>query len=199
MASGRCGSNLGEDLCFFMLSSCGVGCAGGRDTRLCAKTRYAINYRLLDSTISIAADQKASARPTGSNEKRKSEPQPVISTEGTTQSGLKRRSDSPASSTKRAKVIKPGKIEDDLVLLNISRELGVKWMDVGVALGMKFMDLKNTIVDNPQIQHDLKPMEMLQKWKSRAVDYMYATLASALEKVGLHTCAQTYCYAQNND
>ncbi len=94
-------------------------------------------------------------------------------------------------------MIKPGKIEDDVVLLNIGNELGDKWMDVGVALGMKFRDLKNTIEDNPQIQHHLKPMEMLQKWQTRAADsFTYATLASALETVGHVTCAQAYCYEQ---
>ncbi len=81
--------------------------------------------------------------------------------------------------------------------MKIGRELGDQWMDVGVALGTKFMDLKNTIENNPKIKHHLKPMEMLQKWQSKAGDsFTYATLASALEEVGLNTCAQTHCYEQ---
>ena len=122
------------------------------------------------------------------------EPKPVTRTEETTQSSRKRGRDAdpPASNPKRAKVIQPGKIEGDQVLMKIGRELGVKWMDVGVALGMNFMDLKNTIKDNHNIEHHLK---MFQKWKSKAGDsFMYATLASALEEVGLDTCAQTHCY-----
>ncbi len=66
-------------------------------------------------------------------------------------------------------------------------------MKVGVALGMKYMDLKHTIENDPKIPHHLKPMEMFQKWRSTAGDFFtYETLAPALEKVGLHTCAQTY-------
>ncbi len=62
-------------------------------------------------------------------------------------------------------------------------------MDVGVELGMEYKDLKNTIENNPKIQHHLQPMEMLQKWRSKAGDsFTYATLASALEEVGLNTC-----------
>ena len=117
----------------------------------------------------------------------------------TTQSGRKRRreSDSSAVSPNRAKVLKPGKIEDDLVLMKIGEELGDKWINVGVALRMKFRDLKNTIEDNPRIPHHLKPMEMFQKWQSTAGDsFTYATLASALERVSLVTCAQTHCYEQ---
>ena len=163
-------------------------------------TIFTENHDAVDLALTSAGAQKASAKPTRSSQKRKSAPQLVTKTEETTRrSDLKRRRESEpiASSSKRARVIKPGKIEDDVVLLNISRELGVKWMDVGVALGMKFMDLKNTIEDNPQIQHHLKPMEMLQKWQTRAADsFTYATLASALETVGHVTCAQAYCYEQ---
>ena len=115
----------------------------------------------------------------------------------TTQSSRKRGRDAdpPASNPKRAKAIQPGKIEGDQVLMKIGRELGVKWMDVGVALGINFIDLKHTIKDDHNIEHHLKPMEMFQKWKSKAGDsFTYATLASALEEVGLDTCAQTHCY-----
>ncbi len=68
-------------------------------------------------------------------------------------------------------------------------------MDVGVELGMNFMDLDSTIKDNRNIEHHHRPMVMFQKWKSKAGDsFTYATLASALEEVGLDTCAQTHCY-----
>ncbi len=148
----------------------------------------------------MSADvQKQSAKPTRSKGKRKSEPQSATSTVETTQSGRKRRreSDSSAVSPKRAKVLKPGKIEDDLVLVTIGEELGDKWMNVGVALGMKYRDLKSTIKDDRSIEHHLKPMEMFQMWQSKAGDsFTYATLATALERVGLVTCAQTHCYEQ---
>ena len=138
--------------------------------------------------------QNASARPTG---KRKSEPQSATNTEEATQSDRKHVSNPPAVSPKRAKAIRPGKIEGDQVLMKIGRELGDKWMDVGVALGMKYKDLKNTIEDNPRIPHHLKPMEMFQMWQSKAGDsFTYATLATALEEVALDTCAQTNCYEQ---
>ena len=139
--------------------------------------------------------QNASARPTGSNEKRKSAS--ATNTEEAKQSGQKHVSDPPAVSPKRAKVLKPGKIESDQVFMKIGNELGDKWMNVGVALGMKYKDLKNTIKDDHNIEHHLKPMEMFQMWKSKAGDSCtYATLATALEEVGLDTCAQTYCYEQ---
>ena len=81
--------------------------------------------------------------------------------------------------------------------MSIGDELKDKWVNVGVALGMKFKDLKHTIEDNPKIQNHFKPMEMFQMWQSTAGDSCtYATLASALERVGLVTCAQTYCYNQ---
>ena len=149
--------------------------------------------------LMTAGAQNASGRPTESSEKGKSEPKPVTRTEETTQSGRKRGRDPPASNPKRPKVIRPGKIEGDQVLMKIGRKLGVKWMDVGVELGMKYEDLKNTIKDDHNIEHHLKPMDMFQKWKSKAGDsFTYATLASALEEVGLDTCAQTHCY-MNND
>ena len=147
--------------------------------------------------IMTAGAQNASGGPTESSEKRKSEPKPVNRTEETTQSSRKRGKDAdpPASNPKRAKVIQPGKIECEQVLMKIGRELGNQWIDVGVALGMGYQDLKNTIDDNPKIAHHLKPMEMFQKWKSKAGDsFTYATLASALEEVGLDRCAQTHCY-----
>ncbi len=139
-----------------------------------------------------AGAQKASATPTRTSEAQ------LFNTEEATQSGRKhsRESDPPAVSPKRAKVLKPGKIEGDQLLRKIGKELGVEWMDVGVALGMDFMGL-NTIENNPTIQHHLKPINMFQKWKREAGDSCtYAILASALEEVGLVTCAQTYCYEQ---
>ncbi|XP_064386220.1 uncharacterized protein LOC135334795 isoform X4 [Halichondria panicea] len=139
--------------------------------------------------------QNASGGPTESSEKGKSEPKLVTKTEETTQSGRKRGRDPPASNQKRAKAIRPGKIEGDQVLMKIGRKLGDEWMDVGVALGMEYMDLKNTIESNPKIPHHLKPMEMFQKWKNKAGDsFTYATLATALEEADLDTCAQTNCY-----
>ena len=92
-------------------------------------------------------------------------------------------------------MVKSGKIENDLVLMDVSEELGDKWMKVGLALGIEFSVLKHTIEDNPRIPHHLKPMEMLQKWKSLARDsFTYKTLATALEKAKLFTCAHTHCY-----
>ncbi len=92
------------------------------------------------------------------------------------------------------KVINPeDKIQDE-VLLKISEEIGSKWINVGIELGIKYHDLKNTIDDDPKIKHTLKPMEMLQTWKKMAgKSFTYETLAKALKKVGLRTCALKYC------
>ncbi len=91
-------------------------------------------------------------------------------------------------------VKKSGKISDS-VLMKVSKDLGDKWMEVGVELGIEFSILRNTIEDDTKIPHTRKPMEMLQKWKSLARDdFTYETLATALEEVDLKTCALTHCY-----
>ncbi len=124
----------------------------------------------------------------------------AVSEKTITGRGRKRTSDgagAPASSPKRTKkpMVKPGKVEGDRVLRKLSQELGDKWMDVGIELGLKYDDLKNTIEDDPKIPHKRKPMDMLQTWKKSAGDdFTYQTLATALENVGLNTCAQTHCY-----
>ena len=179
------------------LTSAGAQKASAKPTRSSQKRKSAPPKTEETTRRSGLKRRRESAKPTRISQRRKS---PPPKTEETTQrSGLKRRRESEpiASSSKRARVIKPGKIEDDVVLMKIGDELADKWIKVGVELGMKYMDLKRTIEKDPTTQHHIKPMEMLQKWRSTAGDsFTYENLALALERVGLVTCAQTYCYEQ---
>ena len=84
---------------------------------------------------------------------------------------------------------------NDKSLMKIGREIGDKWLEVGLALGVDFMDLMSRIGNNPNIPNQQKPLHMLHEWRTTAAElFTYEVLASALEEVGLNSCAQTHCY-----
>ena len=57
--------------------------------------------------------------------------------------GLKRKQKAKNSSTKRKATLKEGKIESDKLLMEIAREIGGKWEEVGVALDIDFKVLRS--------------------------------------------------------
>lgn len=96
--------------------------------------------------------------------------------------------------------LKPGRITDDKLLMDIAWEIGEKWEEVGIALGINYKVLSSTIGSNATSKSHMKAFYMLQEWKNRAADSStYITLASALEEVGLNSCAKTHCYINNNE
>ena len=114
------------------------------------------------------------------------------------EAGVKRKMSELPPAAKRKLVIKAGPIEEDKVLLDIAWEVGDKWEEVGVALGLDYMVLKNVISSEPE-RPDMKAFHMLHEWKRRIPEQTYGMLASALEGTGLNTCAKKYCYSQTSE
>lgn len=82
--------------------------------------------------------------------------------------------------------------------MEIAREIGGKWEEVGVALDVDFKVLKSVVASETAKVDHMKAFYMLQEWKGRAADrFTYKTLALALEEAGLNTCAQTFCYLES--
>ena len=113
--------------------------------------------------------------------------------------GLKRKQDTEkANGTKRKIKLIEGMIGSDKVLMEIAREIGGKWEEVGVALDIDFKVLKSVVASETAKVDHMKAFYMLQEWKGRAADqFTYKTLASALEEAGLNTCAQMFCYLES--
>ena len=112
--------------------------------------------------------------------------------------GLKRKQEAKSSSSKRKATPKEGMIESDKVLMEIAREIGGKWEEVGVALDIDFKVLRSVVASEIAKADHMKAFYMLQEWKGRAADrFTYQTLASALEEAGLNTCAQYFCYSNS--
>ena len=107
--------------------------------------------------------------------------------------------ESPCSKKQKvAPTIRQDKITD-IALIKIGREIGDKWLEVGVLLGMHFEDLQSRIEDNLKIPNERRPLHMLKDWQKVAADtFNYETLATALKEVGLNTCAMKYCYTKDS-
>lgn len=96
---------------------------------------------------------------------------------------------------KQRVIIKEGRIDNDKFLMDIAHEIGGKWEEVGVALGVDFKVLRSVVGSETGKPDHMKAFYMLQEWKSRAAENCtYKFLAAALEGGGLNTCAQQYCY-----
>lgn len=112
--------------------------------------------------------------------------------------GLKRKQKAKNSSTKRKATLKEGKIESDKLLMEIAREIGGKWEEVGVALDIDFKVLRSVVASETVKVDHMKAFYMLHEWKERAADqFTYKSLASALEEAGLNTCSQRFCYSED--
>lgn len=79
--------------------------------------------------------------------------------------------------------------------MDVAWEIGDRWEEVGIALGIDYTVLNSTIGSDAKSPSHLKAFHMLQEWKRRAADSLtYITLATALEGAGLNSCAQKHCY-----
>lgn len=102
--------------------------------------------------------------------------------------------------TKRGVILKEGKIAGgDKFLMDLAREIGGKWEEVGVALGVGFKALKSVMSSEGAKSDHMKAFYMLQEWSDRAAEnFTYEMLASALESAGLNTCAHEHCYTPSD-
>ena len=97
--------------------------------------------------------------------------------------------------SKQRIVVKAGKIENDKFLMDIAHDIGNKWEEVGVTLGVDYKVLRSVVGSETTKAEHMRAFYMLQEWKGRAAEkFTYKALASALEVAGLNTCARDHCY-----
>ena len=97
------------------------------------------------------------------------------------------------------KVVKSGAIKDpDRLFKDMSKDIGDKFEDVGIDLGVAYQTLQNELetVQFNTLPVNRKAMKMLHLWKDNTTegDLTYSKLAAALEKNDLTHCADKYCY-----
>ena len=86
-------------------------------------------------------------------------------------------------------------VTDDTTLLNIARDVGTKWEELGIALGMNYEILKNEVVSEASKGEHMKAFNMLRVCRSRDADmFTYEKIAAAMENCGLNSSARKYCY-----
>ena len=117
--------------------------------------------------------------------------------------GFKRKHTCAASNegmAKRRRIVKPGIIESEKVLMDIGHDISSKWEEVGIYLGLTSKEIRNELSSESGQSFSKKAFHMLLVWQEKAEDdFTYATLAKALEAAGLNTCAKTYCYRDDID
>ena len=96
-------------------------------------------------------------------------------------------------------MVKSGPIKDpDRLFKDVSKDIGDKYEDVGIDLGVAYQTLQNEleIVPFNMLPVNKKAMKMLHLWKKYITEeeLTYSVLAAALEKNGLRHCADKYCY-----
>ena len=101
------------------------------------------------------------------------------------------------------KVVKSGPITDpDRLFNNISKEIGDKYIEVGIELGLKIKVLTNELEtgEYKMLKGNRKAMRMLELWQQSVSedDFTYSVLAAALEKEGFTNCSYKYCYTIGN-
>ena len=99
----------------------------------------------------------------------------------------------------RKMIVKSGQITNpDRLFNDLSKDIGVKYSDIGYELGLTFDVMENELETGTYENKtaDKKAMKMLQLWKKSATEeeFTYAVLAAALEKWGLNSYAEQYCY-----
>ena len=95
--------------------------------------------------------------------------------------------------------MKSGAIKSpDRLFKDMSKDIGDKYEDVGIDLGVEYQTLQNELetVQYNTLPANRKAMKMLHLWKDNTTegDFTYSKLANALEKNGLKRCADKYCY-----
>ena len=97
------------------------------------------------------------------------------------------------SSSKRS-LVKGRRIEGDGILMEVAREVGRKWEEVGIALGLSYATLSNEVGTWHGGGEHMRAFRMLQCWKNTAgADLTYDRLATALTASGLATTAWKHC------
>ncbi len=80
-------------------------------------------------------------------------------------------------------------------LMDIAWEVGEKWEELGIALGLQYKVLQSAVGSQQGSKLHMKAFQMLQEWRQRLGNKAtYPTLAKALEESGLVGCAQRHCY-----
>ena len=103
------------------------------------------------------------------------------------------------SDGKTRKIVKSGQItHPDRLFNDLSKDIGVKYSDIGYELGLTFKVMENELESGNYENKtaDKKAMKMLQLWKESVTEeeFTYAVLAAALEQKGLKSYAEQYCY-----
>ena len=90
---------------------------------------------------------------------------------------------------------KEGRISGERILMDVAWEVGDKWEELGVVLGLEYKVLQSVVGSQVGKPGHMKAFYMLCEWKSRSGSRAtYATLVEALEESGLNSCAEKYCY-----
>lgn len=91
--------------------------------------------------------------------------------------------------------MKQGDVTGDKLLMDVAWEVGGKWEELGVNLGLDYMVVQNAVSSAGGKPDHMKAFYILQEWKKRNVfKATHRALAKALEESGLNSCAQKYCY-----
>lgn len=90
---------------------------------------------------------------------------------------------------------KEGRVSGDKILMDVAWEVGEKWEELGVVLGLEYKVLQSVVGSQQGKPDHMKAFYMLCEWKSRSGSRAtYTTLADALEESGLNACAEQHCY-----
>ena len=97
------------------------------------------------------------------------------------------------------RVVKPGSIkEPDRLFNQLAKEIGDKYKQVGIDLGLTFQNQQNALETGPyaNAQADQRALKMLNLWQKQSPDkdFTYSILATALENNSLQRSADKYCY-----
>ena len=92
--------------------------------------------------------------------------------------------------------LKEGRVTgDDKFFMDLGWEVGGKWEEVGVSLGMEYKVLQSVVGCQVGKPDHMKAFYMFLEWKKRCTfKATYTTLAKALEESGLNSCAEKYCH-----
>ena len=90
--------------------------------------------------------------------------------------------------------------DPDCLFSDLSKDIGEKYDQIGIALGLKYKDLENELETGEFKMKSAykKAMKMLHLWKESATEeFTYAVLAAALEKNGFKSSIATLQMYQN--
>lgn len=111
----------------------------------------------------------------------------------------KRKTDGESEVAKKLqRIIKLGPITDHKLFNDMAMDIGDKYEEVGLELGVPYKVLRSELESGPfmMMQGHKKATRMLHLWREAQGedDCTFKALAAALEKRGLQRCAHNYCY-----